>query len=192
MKPYQKVEIKLKQRLPGWWDGIIKLIPELKDLEQTPQPPQYHAEGVVAVHTQMAVEACPVDGDPDLVWAALLHDVGKAAVTKLDGDRITARGHDIAGAELAQTILQRLQMPVERQTRIVWAVRHHTFHLSWNLNAPEQASRRQKRFVADDRFPLLLELLRVDSEASLGNPRGMRAYDLYRRLRATIDTNKLR
>jgi len=40
MNPYQKVEIKLKQRLPGWWDGIIKLIPELEDLAQTPQPPQ--------------------------------------------------------------------------------------------------------------------------------------------------------
>ena len=186
MNPYQKVEIKLKQRLPGWWDGIIKLIPELEDLAQTPQPPQYHAEGDVAVHTQMAVEACPVDDDPDLVWAALLHDVGKAAVTILDGDRITAHGHDIAGAELAQTILQRLQMPVERQTRIVWAVRHHTFHLSWNLNAPGQASRRQKRFVADDRFPLLLELLRVDSKASLGNPRGMNAYVLYKRLRESI------
>ncbi|MBT8364360.1 MAG: HD domain-containing protein [Deltaproteobacteria bacterium] len=192
MKPYQKVEKILRPRLPDWWDGIIQLIPELEDLKQTPQPPQYHAEGDVAAHTQLAVEACPPDGDPDLLWAALLHDVGKAAVTKLDGDRITAHGHDIAGAELAQTILDRLQMPAKRLEKIVWAVRHHTFHLSWNLNAPGQATRRQKRLVADQRFPLLLELLRVDSLASLGNPRGMRAYDLYKRLRATIDTNKVR
>ena len=64
--------------------------------------------------------------------------------------------------------------------------RHHTFHLSWNLNAAGQATRRQKRFVADDRFSLLLELLRVDSQASLGNPRGMKAYELYKQLRKIV------
>jgi putative nucleotidyltransferase with HDIG domain len=186
MKPYQKIEMTLKERLPGWWDSIVKVIPELEDLSQTPQPPQYHAEGDVAVHTQMAVEACPPDGDPDLLWAALLHDVGKAAVTKLDGAGITAYGHDIVGAELAEKILQRLRMPAKRLEKIVWVVRHHTFHLSWNLNAPEQATRRQKRFVADRRFPLLLGLLRADSKASLGNPRGMKAYELYKHLRESI------
>jgi hypothetical protein len=73
-----------------------------------------------------------------------------------------------------------------RRERIVWAIHHHTFHLSWNLTAPEQASRRQRRFVADQRFPLLLELLRVDSAASLGHPRGMQAYALYSRLRQSV------
>ena len=186
VKPYQKIEEQLKQRMPDWWESIIRFIPELEDLAQTLQAPHYHGEGDVAAHTQMAVEACPPDGDPDLVWAALLHDVGKAAVTKLDGDRITAHGHDIVGAETAEKILRRLQMPVERQTRIVWAIRHHTFHLSWNLNAPWQASRQQKKLVADDRFPLLLELLRVDSEASLGNLRKMKAYALYKQLREIV------
>jgi hypothetical protein len=74
-------------------------------------------------------------------------------------------------------------MNPERRELIVWAIRHHTFHLSWNLPAPEQATRRQKRFVADRRFPFLLELLRVDSIASRGHPRGMEAYDLYSKLR---------
>jgi len=183
MKPYQKIEVLLRQRMTDWWQSVISFIPELADLAQTLQPPQYHGEGDVAVHTQMAVEACPPGGDPDLVWAALLHDAGKAAVTKLDGDRITAYGHDIVGAETAAKILQRLQMPVERQARIVWAIRHHTFHLSWNLQDPGRASRRQKEMAADDRFPLLLELLRVDSKASLGNLRGMEAYVLYKQLR---------
>jgi hypothetical protein len=40
--------------------------------------------------------------------------------------------------------------------------------------------------VTDDRFPLLLELLRVDSEASLENPRGMKAYALYKQLRKIV------
>jgi putative nucleotidyltransferase with HDIG domain len=186
VKPYQMIEVLFQQRMADWWESVISFIPELAALAQTPQPLQYHGEGNVAAHTQMAVEACPPGSDPDLVWAALLHDVGKAAVTKFDGYRITAHGHDIVGAETAAKILQRLQMPVKRQARIVWAIRHHTFHLSWNLKAPGQASRRQKKMLADDRFPLLLELLRVDTEASLGNPGGMEAYALYKQLREIV------
>jgi putative nucleotidyltransferase with HDIG domain len=192
MKPYQEIEKILSGRCPDWWERIINLIPELGDLEQVPQPPQYHAEGDVAEHTRLAVEACSPADDPDLVWAALLHDVGKAFVTKLDGNRITAHGHDVVGAEMALSILDRLQMPAQRRDKIVWAVRHHTFHLSWNLNAPGQASKRQKRFVAGERFPYLLELLRVDSEASLGNPRGLEAYELYRCLRESIEAERKR
>ena len=105
---------------------------------------------------------------------------------KDEGDKITAHGHQAVGAEIADRILRRLQMVSERLERIVWAVRHHTFHLSWNLTAPEQASRRHRRFVADTRFPLLLELLRVDSVASVGHPRGMEAYELYSRLRQSV------
>jgi len=67
----------------------------------------------------------------------------------------------------AEKILRRLQIPAQRLEKIVWAVRHHTFHLSWNLTTAGQATKRQKRFAADARFPLLLKLLRVDSQASL-------------------------
>jgi hypothetical protein len=77
-------------------------------------------------------------------------------------------------------------MNAERRTLIVWAIRHHTFHLFWNLTAPEQASRRHKRFVADPRFPFLLELLKVDSIASRGHPRQMAAYKLYSNLHKMV------
>ena len=183
---YQKIEEELRHRNAGWWDRIVKTIPELAALSNTAQSNQYHAEGDVAVHTRLAVEACTNDCEPDLLWAALLHDVGKPLMTKVDSDNITSHGHETAGAEIAEKILQRLQMPSKRLGKIVWAVRHHTFHFSWNLDAPDQATRRQKRFVADQRFPLLLELLRVDSQASLGNPRGMKAYELYKQLRESI------
>jgi hypothetical protein len=116
----------------------------------------------------------------------LLHDVGKPLVTKDEDDKITAHGHHAVGAEIAERILELLQMEPARTERILWAIRHHTFHLSWNLTAPEQASQRHRRFVADQRFPLLLELLRVDSAASLGHPRGMQAYELYSRLRKSV------
>jgi len=182
MKPFESIEAELRERNPGWWDRVVQTIPELAELASTPQPVKYHAEGDVANHTRLAVEACPPDCDPDLLWASILHDVGKPLTTKDDGERITAHGHHAVGAEIAERILQRLEMDPERRQLIVWAIGHHTFHLFWNLEAPEQASRRHKRFVADPRFPFLLELLRVDSIASRGHPRGMAAYELYSKL----------
>jgi putative nucleotidyltransferase with HDIG domain len=182
MKPFEEIEMELKQRSPGWWERVASIIPELRDLRGTPQPPGYHAEGDVSVHTRLAVEAVPRDGDQELLWATLLHDIGKPSVTKEEEGRITALGHATVGAEMADAILKRLEMAPDRRERIVWAIRHHMFHLSWNLSRPEAASKRQKRFVADPRFPLLLELLRMDSAASLKNPRGMMTYELYREL----------
>ena len=186
MKMFKKIEEELKQRKPGWWDRVVQSIPELTDLSKTPQPRKYHAEGNVAEHTRLAVEACPPDCDPDLLWAALLHDIGKPLVTRKEGDRITAYGHAAAGAEMAEKILVQFQVPAERREKIVWAIRNHTFHLSWNLTAPEQASKRHKGFAADPRFPLLLELLRVDSAASFGNPKKMQSYNIYKRLRKLV------
>ena len=186
VKPYQKIEEQLRLRPPGWWQWAVEQIPELASLTQTPQPPVFHPEGDAAVHTQLAVEACLTIDDPDLVWAALLHDIGKAGTTRSNAGRIISHGHDIVGAEMAERILQRLRMPVDRRTRIVWAIRHHAFHLSWQLKTPGQASKRQKKMVADERFALLLELLRVDSEASPGKPRGMKAYALYKELRRRV------
>jgi putative nucleotidyltransferase with HDIG domain len=186
MKSFESIEAELRESNPGWWDRVVQAIPELAELGSTPQPVQYHAEGDVANHTRLAVEACPPGCEPDLLWASLLHDVGKPLTTKDDGERITAHGHHAVGAEIAERILKRLKMNPERRELIVWAIRHHTFHLSWNLTAPEQASRRHKRFVADPRFPFLLALLRVDSLASRGHPRGMEAYELYRQLREMV------
>ena len=182
MKPFEAIEDELRGGESGWWARVVEAIPELAELGSTPQPFQYHAEGDVASHTKLAVEACPPDCVPDLLWASLLHDVGKPLTTKDDGERITAHNHHAVGAETADRILRRLQMNPERRALIVWAIRHHTFHLFWNLTAPEQASRRHKNFVADPRFPFLLELLRVDSIASHGHPRQMAAYELYRNL----------
>ena len=186
MKLFEPIENELQRRDQGWWDRVVQAIPELASLVGTPQPPRYHGEGDVAEHTRLAVDACPPHCDPDLLWAALLHDVGKSMVTKVQSDKITAHGHNAIGAEMAEKILIRLQMDDYRRNRIVWAIKHHAFHLSWNLTSPEQASKRQRRFVADPRFPFLLELLRIDTIASLGHPRGLEAYDLYIRLRETV------
>ena len=187
MNRIETVESLLRRRDEGWWGELCGMIPELHAMAGTQQPPEYHAEGDVAIHTHLAIEACPADGDPDLLWVALLHDIGKPATTKQRADgRITAYGHARLGAEMAESILDRLGMPAERRDRIVWVIRHHIFHHSWQLQKPEDLSKKQRRYLADPKFPLLLEFLRIDSLASHGNPGGMEAYDFYEELLASI------
>lgn len=181
MNRIEAAEGLMRRRGDAWWDRLCEIIPELLALSDTPQPPKYHAEGDVAVHTCLAIEACPVDCDPDLLWVALLHDIGKPATTEQrDDGRITAYGHARLGAEMAEGVLARLGMPESRRERIVWTIRHHTFHHSWQLQSAEEITRRQRRYLDDARFPLLLEFLRIDSLASQGNPREMQTYEFYR------------
>lgn len=176
---YAEIEKLLAERPDGWWDKLVALLPELEAMADTLQSPRYHAEGDVATHTRLTVEACPADSDPDLLWAALLHDLGKPATTEVFYEKISSRGHEHAGARLAGELLERLGMPEGRRRRIVWAVRHHTFHLAWRLTSASQASKQHRNFVTHRDFPLLLALLRADSLASRGHPGKMEAYDLY-------------
>ncbi len=187
MNRVKMVENLMSQRDEGWWGELCGMIPELKAMAGTQQPPEYHAEGDVAVHTRLAIEACPADCDPDLLWVALLHDIGKPATTEQKADgRITAYGHARLGAEMAEVILTRLGMPAERCARINWVIRHHTFHHSWQLQKPQDLSKKQRQYLVDPKFPLLLEFLRIDSLASRDNPGGLDAYNFYKSLWLTI------
>jgi putative nucleotidyltransferase with HDIG domain len=187
MTLFDRLEAELKERKPGWWDRLCEAIPELVLLAKTPQPQEYHAEGDVAIHTRLAIEACPSDCDPDLLWVALLHDIGKPATTKQNEDgRITAYGHAKLGTEMSGDILDRLGMPAKRHERILWAIRHHTFHHSWQLKKASDLSKNQRKYMTAPNFPLLLEFLRIDTLASQGNPHGMEAYTFYKNLLESI------
>ena len=183
MTTMEKAKVLMELRPLGWWDELCMVIPELRELEGTLQPPEYHAEGDVAVHTRLAVEGCPAGCDPDLRWIALLHDIGKPATTELgESGRITAHGHARLGAEMADAILVRIGMPAARRRRIVWTIRHHMFHHSWQLKGSAMLTNRQRTHLANPDFPLLLEFLLIDAAASHGSSDATQVYEFYRRL----------
>ena len=41
------------------------------------QPPQFHPEGDVSIHTLLMIGGLPAGSSPTLAWGVLLHDVGK-------------------------------------------------------------------------------------------------------------------
>lgn len=136
-------------------------------LNGVPQPQRYHAEGDAFVHTRLAVESLPDDVDERVLWAVLLHDVGKADTTEFIDGRWRAIGHTELGAELAREILTRSGR-LEIVEDVSWLVRHHHFTLSWNVHEGMTLSKKQRRFCANPLFLLLCEVVRADAAASWG------------------------
>jgi len=83
----------------------------LYQLQFTKQSPVHHPEGNVWNHTLMVVDEAAIrkglsKDSRVFMWAALLHDIGKPATTKINKEKITAYNHDKEGAKLAYEILQ--------------------------------------------------------------------------------------
>lgn len=96
--------------------GVVdRLWPALAALPPCPQDPEWHPEGDVWTHTLMVVDGARQRiGDLDrgravaVMLGALLHDVGKPAVTAAIDGRIRSPGHEEAGVGPAEDCLDRL------------------------------------------------------------------------------------
>ena len=83
----------------------------LYKLKETEQSPIYHPEGNAWNHTMLVVdEAAKLRNksrdERVFMWAALLHDIGKAETTKNKKGKITAYNHETVGADLCVKFLQ--------------------------------------------------------------------------------------
>ncbi len=102
----------------------------LKKLKETKQSPQHHPEGSVWNHTLLVVnEAAQRRAQSKnarvLMWAALLHDIGKPDTTRERKGKITAYDHDKVGAELAREFLLALTDETNWIEEVVKLIRWH-------------------------------------------------------------------
>ncbi len=146
--------------------GLLRqVLPEIAALKGVPQPPQYHPEGDVWVHTRMMLEAIPAGASRTLAWGVLLHDVGKPATFRpaaATGDRIRFDGHAQVGVRIAADICKRLKFSTDESDQILALVDNH-------MKFKDVAQMRQstlKRFVRQPHFDEHLELHRLDCLAS--------------------------
>ncbi|NYF53751.1 CCA tRNA nucleotidyltransferase [Tunturiibacter gelidoferens] len=111
--------------------GLLQhILPEAVKMRGVEQPPQFHPEGDVWVHTMLLLEKLKPGVSPTLAWGALLHDIGKPATfrppdPKKPGDRIRFDGHVEVGVRIAETILARLRFSNEDTEHIVALVKNH-------------------------------------------------------------------
>jgi len=153
--------------------GLLEqALPEIAATVHCEQSPDYHPEGSVFNHLVLMLKQMPLDADPSLPWAILLHDVAKPVTASKDPNTgaIHFYGHEKVGAEMAQSILERLKFPRKQTDEIVQAVRCHMQF----KDALEMRKSTLRRLLMRPTFPLELELHRMDC---LGSHRRLDVYD---------------
>jgi predicted kinase len=118
------------------WNELQQEFSWVADMNGVMQDSVHHAEGDVAIHTQMVLKALGSlpefqqrdDQTQEIVWAAaLLHDVEKRSTTVVESDgRITSAGHAKKGEFTSRDILFReVATPFHLREKICALVRHH-------------------------------------------------------------------
>jgi len=144
---------------------LQQVLPEIAAMKGVEQPPQFHPEGDVWIHTRLMLEGLPKNASPTLAWGVLLHDVGKpptfqsAAET---GDRIRFNNHVEVGMRMAEAICERLRFSNEDTEQILALVDNH---MKFGAVAEMRAST-LKKFVRLPHFEEHLALHRLDCLSS--------------------------
>jgi poly(A) polymerase len=143
---------------------LPEVLPEIAAMKEVQQPPQYHPEGDVFVHTLLLLEKLPPNASKTLAWGALLHDVGKPATFRVAPDRIRFDGHVEVGVKMAAEILRRLRFSNHETDQILALVDNHM-----RFGAVQRMKQSTlKKFLRLPAFEEHLELHRIDCLSSHG------------------------
>ncbi len=142
---------------------LVLILPEVEKLVGVDQPPEFHPEGDVFLHTKRALSLL---SSPTQVtaWSVLLHDIGKPAVMVV-ADRIRFSNHDHVGAAMARDLLRRLKAPGALTDAVVEVVDNHMNF----INVTKMRLSTLKRFLSRPTLEDELEVHRVDCLASHGD-----------------------
>ena len=144
---------------------MAQVLPEILLLKGVEQPPQWHPEGDVFIHTRLMLSLLPEEVSEPLVLSVLMHDIAKPATFTVDETgRIRFNGHDKLGAEMAGEILRRLKLPNDVIEPTQVAVEHHMVF----KDVKKMKKSTLKRMMARPTWADELALHRVDCLGSNG------------------------
>jgi poly(A) polymerase len=164
---------------------LKEVLSEISAMKGVEQPPEFHPEGDVFVHTLLLLENLPRPCPPTLAWGALLHDVGKPATFRVAPDRIRFDSHVEVGVKIAEEICGRLRFSNDDTAQILALVDNH-MRFGHVTRMKESTL---KKFLRMPSFDEHLALHRADSLASHGN---LSTYELLQRKLAEIPAEKIR
>jgi len=113
-----------------------QLFPQVQAIVDVPQEPEWHPEGDVFVHTKLTldrarelIEDLEYPRKVTVMLAALAHDFGKPATTEFIDGRWRSRGHEEAGVEPTQVLLDSLNVHTlngyDVRSQVLALVREH-------------------------------------------------------------------
>ncbi|WP_029906783.1 AAA family ATPase [Prevotella sp. 10(H)] len=133
------------------WQALEQEFQWVAEMKNVPQHKVHHAEGNVAIHTQMVLDeltsmseykALP-EQEKEILWAAaLLHDVEKRSTSQDEGNgAISANGHARKGEYTVREILFKdIPTPFSIREKVASLVRFHGLPL-WLMEKQEPAKR---------------------------------------------------
>ncbi len=144
--------------------GLMKIIlPEVEAMKGCEQPPEYHPEGDVFVHTALLLEKMG-EPTPLLALSAVFHDVGKPVTFSLKDGRIKFYEHAPIGADMTRKIMKRLRFSNDEIEAVSECVANHMKF----ADVQKMRSGKLKQFVSRPTFPVELELHKIDCQSSHG------------------------
>jgi poly(A) polymerase len=165
--------------------GLLRqVLPEIWAMKGVEQPPEFHPEGDVFVHTLLLLDNLPDPCPMTLGWGALLHDVGKPPTFRV-AERIRFDGHVDIGVKMAEEICTRLRFSNDETKQILALVENHMRF----GDATRMKESTLKKFLRLPHFDEHLALHRADCLAS---HRNLAAYEFVRKKREEIPPEKMR
>ena len=163
---------------------LAHVLPEISAMHGVEQPPEFHPEGDVFVHTLLLLEHLPQPCPMTLAWGALLHDVGKPATFRRAPDRIRFDNHVEVGVKIAEEVCRRLRFSNDETEQILSLVDNHMRfgHVS------RMKESTLKRFL---RLPLFDEHLALHRADSLASHRNLNTYEFLQRKREEIPVENI-
>ena len=166
--------------------GLLEhVLPEISKMKGVQQPPEYHPEGDVFVHTLLLLDNLPVPCPPTLAWGALVHDVGKPPTFRLAPDRIRFDDHVEVGVKMAEDICRRLRFSNDDTEQILALVENHMRF----GHATRMKQSTLKKFIRLAAFDEHLALHRADCLAS---HRNLSTYEFIQQKQAEIPVEEIR
>lgn len=166
--------------------GLLEqVLPEISAMKGVAQPPQFHPEGDVFVHTLLLLDNLPHPTPMTLAWGALLHDVGKPATFRVAPDRIRFDGHVEVGVRMAQEICRHFRISNHDTEQIVALVANHMRF----ADVQRMKESTLKKFIRMPRFQEHLDLHRIDCQSSHGD---LTSYNFTREKLASLPPEAVR
>ncbi len=166
--------------------GLLnQVLPAISAMKGVEQPPEFHPEGDVFVHTLLLLDNLPNPCPLTLAWGALLHDVGKPPTFRVAPDRIRFDGHVEVGVKMAEEICRDLRFSNDETEQILALVDNHMRF----GQATRMKESTLKRFL---RLPLFEQHLALHRADCLASHRNLGTYEFVQQKRAEIPPEKMR
>lgn len=160
---------------------LDKILPELVQCKGVAQPPEFHPEGDVFIHSLLTLEKLE-SYDFILSFSALIHDIGKPKTFQV-ADRIRFNNHDNVGADMSLAISKRFKLSIKEKEKMEWLIRNHLIF----KDIKKMRLSRIKRLFNEVYYPDLELLYKADKLGANGD---LSDYEYTRNLRATLPPEK--